>query len=70
MSLSHQMICLFGVFRPTQECFTHMEIPPFDSEGLQIFTFNSWPFSSEGTLAYHTYCDMGHPFKMVISNDL
>ena len=25
--------------------------------------------SSEGSLAYHTYCDTGHPFIMVISED-
>ena len=38
-------------------------------EGLQILTFawHSWPLSSEGSLACHTYCDTGHPFLMVIS---
>ena len=41
-------------------------------EGLQILTYarHSWPLSSEGSLACHTYCDTGHPFKMVISEDL
>ena len=40
-------------------------------EGLQILTFarHSWPLSSEGSLACHTYCDTGHPFIMVISKD-
>ena len=28
-----------------------------------------WPLSSEGSLACHTYCNTGHPFKMVISED-
>ena len=36
-------------------------------EGLQILTYarQSWPLSSEGSLACHTYCDTGHPFIMV-----
>ena len=41
------------------------------SEGLQLltYTWHSWPFSSEGSLACHTYCDTGHTFIMVISKD-
>ena len=33
-------------------------------EGLQILTYAlySWPQSSEGSLACHTYCDTGHLF--------
>ena len=40
-------------------------------EGLQMLTYaqHSWPLSSEGSLAWHAYCDMGHPFIMVISDD-
>ena len=40
-------------------------------EGLQIFTYTRhlWPLSKEGSLAFHTYCDTGHPFIMVISED-
>ena len=32
--------------------------------GLKILTYawHSWPLSSEGSLACHTYCDTGHPF--------
>ena len=30
---------------------------------------NSWPLSSEGSLAFHTYSDTGHPFLMVISEE-
>ena len=41
-------------------------------EGIQILTYtrHSRPLSSESSLAYHTYCDTGHPFIMVISEDL
>ena len=37
-------------------------------EGLQILTYAqlSWP---EGFLACRAYCDTGHPFIMVISED-
>ena len=46
---------LIGVFRPT-------------GEGLQIMTYtrHSWPLSSEGSLACHTYWDREHPCIMVI----
>ena len=41
-------------------------------EGLQNLTYSrhSWPLNSEGSLARHIYCDMGHPFIMVISERL
>ena len=37
-----------------------------------FFTYarHSWPLSSEGSLVCHTYCDKGHPFIMVIFEDL
>ena len=40
-------------------------------KGLQIFIYArySWQLSSKVYLAYHTYCDTGHPFIMVISED-
>ena len=40
-------------------------------EGLQILTYTrlSWPLSSEGSLVCQTYCDMGHPLRMVISEE-
>ena len=40
-------------------------------EGLQILTYarHSWPLSSEGSLAWHTYCDTVHLCIMVISED-
>ena len=31
------------------------------------FAPHSWPLSSEGSLACHTFCDTGHPFTIVIS---
>ena len=41
------------------------------SEGLQILTYalHSLSLSSEGSLTFHTYCDMSVPFIMVISKD-
>ena len=40
-------------------------------ERLQILTYarHSWPLSSEGSLACHTYYDTERPFIMVISED-
>ena len=40
-------------------------------EGLQILTIarHSWSFRSAGSLACHTYRDMGHSFMMVSSED-
>ena len=59
-------LVFFLVYRPTREFFTHMETLP-----LQILTYarHSRPLSSEGSLACQTYCDKGHPFIMVISED-
>ena len=41
--------------------FTHMETSRLPVKGCKS--------NSEGSLACHTYCDMGHPFTMVISKD-
>ena len=40
-------------------------------EELQILTYDrhSWALDREGSLAWHTYYDMGHTFTMVISED-
>ena len=38
-------------------------------KGLQFLTLyarHSWPLSSDGSLARHTYCDTGHPLIIVI----
>ena len=38
---------------------------------MQILTYarHLWPLSSEGSILCYTYCDTGHPFIMVISED-
>ena len=63
-------VCLFGVYRPTQEFYSYGEVT-IAGEGLKILTYawHSWPLSSEASLACHTHCDNGHPFIMVISED-
>ena len=40
-------------------------------EGIQFLTYarHSWHLSSEGSLAFHIYCDMGHSFVMTISEN-
>ena len=50
---------------------SHMETSPMTGEGLHVLANarHLWPLSSEGSLAYHTFCDTGHPFIMVISED-
>ena len=62
------IVSLYGVYRPTRAFFTHIFIT---GEVLQILTYarHLCPLSSEGSLACHTYCDTGHPFIMVISED-
>ena len=74
-------VCLFFLFVCLFVCFGGFIVPlrnfllygnaTIAGEGLQILTYArlSWPLSSKGSLAYHTYCDMGHPFIMVISED-
>ena len=41
------------------------------NEGLQILTYtrHSWPLSSDVFSACHTYCNSGHMFIMVITED-
>ena len=43
----------------------------FAGDMLQVSThaWHSWPLSSEGSLACHTYCNTDHPFIMVTSED-
>ena len=65
-------IGLLGVYRPTRSRIFHSYGDvTITGEGLQILTYarHSWPMSSEGSLRCCTYCDMGHPFIMVISED-
>ena len=68
----YHIFCLFGLFHPTQEFFLHMETSTLLTKGCKF-----WPIQSthghgavhEGSLACHTYCDMGHQCIMVISED-
>ena len=64
-------ICLFVVFRPTREIVHSFADVTIACEGLQILIYArySWPLSSEGSLACHTYYDTGHPFLIFISED-
>ena len=61
------IFCLFVCFLSHSRIF-YLTITV---KGLQILTNarNSWPLSSEGSLACHTYCDTGYPCIMVISED-
>ena len=59
-------VCLFEVYSPTRECFTHMETSPLPVKGCKFWPRHSWPLGSEGSL---TCCDMGLPFIIVISEE-
>ena len=57
--LSHSRIChLYGDFAITDE-------------GLHMLTYAllSWPLSSKGSSAYHSYCDTWHLFKIFEDHD-
>ena len=59
---------VFGVYRPTRECFTHIETSTFHTgEGLQILTYarHSFPLRSEVSLTCHINCDKGLQFILV-----
>ena len=68
----HYRICLFvRGFRPTRQFFTHMETTPLPIKGCKC-----WPMlGTRGHWAVRVlrvcqaYCDKGHPFIMVISED-
>ena len=46
-------------------------LTPITDKGIQIMTNTrlSWPSSSEGSYACHTYCDTVHPIIVVISEE-
>ena len=59
-------LCLFvWVFSSHSRVFYSFGDVTIACEGLQVLTFArlSWPLSSEGSLACHTYCDRGHRFR-------
>ena len=64
------IVCLFvwGLLSHSRIFHSYGDVT-ITGEGLQILTYvaHSWPLSSEGSLACHTYCDTGHKFIMVIS---
>ena len=65
-------VCLFVCcFLSSSRIFHSYTDVTITGEGLQIFSFarHSWPLSSEGSIACLTYCDTGHSFLMVISED-
>ena len=64
------MCGLFVIFRPTRKFHSFGDVR-IAGEGLQILTFarHLRQLSSESSLAWHTYCDTGHPFIMVISEN-
>ena len=64
-------VCL-GFFAPQSRIFNSYRDVPLPVKGynfLFTYTRHSWPLSSEGSFTYHTYCDTGQPFIMVISED-
>ena len=64
-------VCLFGVYSPTREFFTHMETSPLPVKGCKFWPYSrhSWSLSNEGSLTCHTCCDTGLLFIMIISED-
>ena len=53
------------------ESFTHMDTSSLPLNGCKFltYTWHSWPANSEGSLACHTYCDTGHSFILLISEN-
>ena len=58
------VVCLFRVHRPTREFSLIWRRRHYRRKAAN-FTHDRhlWPLSSEGSLACHTYCDMGHPLN-------
>ena len=67
--INQSIICLFVSGFSSHSRFFHSDGDvTIAGEGLQILTYarHSWPLSSEGSLAYQTYCDTVHSLVMVI----
>ena len=64
-------ILFVGIFLSHSRIFHSYGDVTNAGEWLQILIYarHSWSLSSEGSLACHTYCDTGHSFIMVISED-
>ena len=65
------LFCLFWGFPSHSRIFHSYGDVTITSEGLQILTDSRhfWQLSSEDSLSCHAYCDTGHPFIMVFSED-
>ena len=61
----YKIFCLFGGYVPLENFLHSYGGVTITGERLQIlsYTRHSLPLSSEGSLARHTCCDTGHPFK-------
>ena len=64
-------VCLFVLFLFFVQLENFSRIQKRHNEGLQIFTICSVHLAIEhqSSLVCHTYCDTGHPFIMVISEN-
>ena len=65
-------VCVLGFFFVQPENFSlHYEDVIIACERLQIliYALHSWPLRIYGSLACHTYCETGHSYLMVISED-
>ena len=58
------IVCSADGFRPFREIHSYEDVT-ITGEGVQIltYTWNSWSLSREGSLACHTFCDKGRPFR-------
>ena len=63
-------VCLFiWGFTSLSRMFHSYGDITINDEGASNYDLYSAHMASEGSLAWHTYCDTGHPFIMVISED-
>ena len=71
--MANNFVCLFvGIVSSHSRIFHSYGDVTTTGERFQILTYarHLWPLSSEVFLACHTYCDTGHPFIVVITEDL
>ena len=63
-------VCLFEVFVPLGNFSLIWRCHQYRWKAANLtYTWHWWLLSSESFLAWHTYCDTGHPFIMVIFED-
>ena len=69
--LSPSRRCLFVCFSSQSGIFHSYGDFTISGEGLQtlIYARQLWPLSSENSLAFHTYCDTGHPSIVIVLKD-